>query len=1004
MYLSIFFSPPILGYYSSTQAEEINSFFSRKVSRDDLLVFVKLCDNCKDHGGVNNEENRIFISVNSPSCAGKTQMSVSLDSLSVFPLSGGRNDKAPLFMVFRISVDLFQKGKTSQTINVNLFADFFKKFSQLDYDTLHAAYVEKNPNLTPEKLSESISSIVSGSHISETFSSKKSHLLSLMLFWIQSRRNGKESESFQAALKKSTLKFKGFVSPLTLVEFKNQTNKLNPENKTIVAALDEFNITKFAANTGKPVMLRNILREARFAVITMGTNSKASNLIDTVSKGGGSGTEAAPWVHVVTNVFSNTPIIEEASDLTLYKHETWYEAVNNWISKSPCFRPGILRLFLLAFRELVRTTSFEVAFRMALEAVGDEMRRRKAMGESPFWLIGQVAALLPRYRALENGVPVKGGDYNKSISVVVPADDDEGGKRKNNQNTEKLDVKKDENSDEKKTYDILLSEHYAYLQTYSAHESAYFFTLQRVNTSLYVSPWNKEESRDGKLNFSYSGAKLSSFPKIEFSEDELFAKAASVVQVKKSVAQVKKSTIPVGEVESQETDLRFKGFSVYPSFQSDELSLMCLFSVEPFKILRVTLNDDFVDVADRIIGHEELQSRFVSLTSRAAVTIFHQKLYGRIAQDQNDKQKSKRPVYFLESVAMIATVIATRRSLSGTQFLDYLPRLVGELSMRKTDLELDQACISQLGDIGSFIFPYIPVVGGMSSIEFMNLPGVNCGYISFVRDSQGVDGIGHANCLSERQAPGYSKETAVYFTGEQKLHSKRILFTTIKDSCQKAKDCRKAFKSVKGRPTRVHFHFIIVAQIDKRINWEDDRHKIFDNQPVEQHSKPCFSEKSIKETLITERRIQPSRSAKKKSDVSGSDDKNISPSPAVIVCDKVEKGKLSVVFYGDEPNQKHQDDAPLFCLVIIPVENLFPHDGKVGYERHEDVILDHCECSLVDCSDNRCGFVKRSAKCTSGCHENCKNQDNPMSESTPKSAPKARFMDEAVSSSKMRKV
>lgn len=345
----------ILGYYWPYSAKEINRNFSKVVNKKELEVFVKLCDHCKQ----DERPNRIFIHVAAPSYSGKTQMSISLDSYSEYPLIGPKNPEAPFLLLLRCSVATLIENycgdvTCQEYVNCCVFDDFIRVTIREDYKKLEDAFVAEYPE-QDKNLASSISRIVSGSHIASTFSASKSNLLSLFLFWIQSRINGSDQKSFKGALKEKYLYLRGFVPPLTVEEFKKQVQELNPLNKAIVVVLDDFKMSKFEKETGWPLMLRNFLRVMGFSVITMGPNSRSPTLTEDIPAGADEG--SAPLVHIVTNVFS-TAVIIETSVLTdtgrieylplliPYKDKEWFKVIQSWILKSPCLRPGILELFL----------------------------------------------------------------------------------------------------------------------------------------------------------------------------------------------------------------------------------------------------------------------------------------------------------------------------------------------------------------------------------------------------------------------------------------------------------------------------------------------------------------------------------------------------------------------------------------------------------------------------------------------------------------------------------
>ena len=211
------------------------------------------------------------------------------------------------------------------------------------------------------------------------------------------------------------------------------------------------------------------------------------------------------------------------------------------------------------------------------------------------------------------------------------------------------------------------------------------------------------------------------------------------------------------------------------------------------------------------------------------------------------------------------------------RFDQFIVHLVAELSMSG---RIDRASAvwtnkTALEKIGHYPMPYIPCIGSEFSEALYGLPGANIGTIHSVPDQTSVDGQGYSYHIYPQTA-NYTASKAVFITMETKDYEASVYHQVVEESCQKSLDRRRYFPSEEGNEgckIQMHFHFMIVSKL---------------------------AQFSISAELIGIKNA------------------------AVLFCTGVEKGKLIISCYHLPANFQS-------VMVIIPVENLFPDEGKLLY-------------------------------------------------------------------------
>ncbi len=745
--------------YLQNTITALKRFVDTEVSREQMSIVVEIIYGCHSH----HSENKAFVAICAPSYIGKTQMSISLDDYSEYPQFKLEGRKDAVFkVVLRIvasSVVANWMKVGEQEINHTPFDVALYEAIETDFNTFHKSW--KSENFAQE---------LSCSQMSYYYQAcdSPSYLLGFLAAWIQARIdrrdhvNVNQTGPHSVPLSYNAMRCSEYFTP-----------SVSPE-KPIAIVLDEFQLYGSSdPRTLKSVFLRNFLRIFGFCVTAMGTNSKLSNMKSPPALGGGSGLqEKSPWAHVLTNLFTPNLSKGEIKDYFRSLSENpWFIPFIDWISSDCCFRAGVLGLFMREFKNSDKE-AFPERLLGALNTSYDILYDRKKTRKTLNWLIGQVAVIFSKFRA------------NPS-------------------------------HDAKNEGDRLLSDHYAYIKTYSDNERIHFFTLERkAIATIKVVPWS---IHDDLATVSYTNEYCDP---ISFPEYLKYAKTTCAVAIRNK-------------------DNIFYTSSCYPKFNLDELTYLLLTSANPFTISHSDLIGDN--------GHlelEDLKSIFITdpkdiqsseytlhLTSRAAVTIYFRDWRGIDSATCNSSQAAPRPGELLELVSLTSIVIASHAGgLSGAKFMDFLASFIGELSFVRRDISFTESSFKIIQPLDRYIIPYIPLIGGTCSKLFNCLPGVNIGVIRHTRDLYKVDGLGFTSALIHSGCPDVA-ENDVFYTLECKCFDEKADYGDLGPSFDKAISARRLVMQseewVKGRSPIVHFHFFVASRMAevKSESWQNFREK-----------------------------------------------------------------------------------------------------------------------------------------------------------------------------------
>jgi hypothetical protein len=304
------------------------------------------------------ESNNTFICISAPSCTGKTQLAFVIDCFSRFQFAVHSSAHFALYQFPSF------KPRFHSVLHIICCDSKQSIYSSLSYSLPVLSLLKDN---LKELLGDNRSkNVISGTHLGKIVDSFKFKCLGFLRTIFLQREKGdpwteKNTEDLFPSL--SLNEFKIFIDEISI----GQNNDALP----IVVCLDEFGSVHQSEELRSDevdhlFLLRNLLRESGCVVFTMGTNSRATNLINVDGLGGDSGKSVElSWVYLLTELPRFPYGILTQSYPNALKLLNLHYALKRWLFRSCNFAnmnstdpiltssiSGILDIFLHEFNEI----------------------------------------------------------------------------------------------------------------------------------------------------------------------------------------------------------------------------------------------------------------------------------------------------------------------------------------------------------------------------------------------------------------------------------------------------------------------------------------------------------------------------------------------------------------------------------------------------------------------------------------------------------------------------
>lgn len=762
-----------LGVINYGDPRGIITYLTTVTSKKDTENFIKIIYLVKDTPS----ELRQFIAVYAPSHSGKTQLACALDKYTEYPLI--RYDSTievnhvekSLFVCLRIScAEAFSSmSLSSQTVNRNIFGITLYKVVSKDCE-----FILRNKTQLLFKSDHDKKSYFSVSCLSWIFNDHHpSYTVGFFVEWIKRRISGEETEALMSS---GSLSF--MVRPRTINEALKELTVGN--DKPIVVILDEYSLYRETGDKNEQfLLLRNIMRACRFVVILMGTNANALNMTDQMAMGSpSSGFEQMLWAQVIVNIFSSEEVLCIPTQIGSIETRQ-VDPIQNWIQLGQgCLRPGFLKAFIRKLESIDNNSSYVQKLDASFKHLHIALTQRKASfyKMTIHWILGQVRALLSQL----DQVYIDGMMLSKTVE------------------------------------ETLINSHYAYLNCHSQLDKIPFFTLLRrgIEKKLELTPvgWSNNPQNSDDICLELEAPLESSLKRLEIKG------YLTGFKVKAPCKSTMKS------------ESKYKAGCGFPVFLNDEMGYIGFFHTDdPFPLMKSLNEIENEEGDDGLFGDlKEKLSHEVKLTTRAAFTVVFRYLIGTTSPDIYSDDIAPKSGSFVEIVVHAALVIASHKfGLGGSKFTDFLPKFIGELSLKNAEnLKLDPASIVLLGSAASVQVPLFPLTNGTCSQALSSIPEVNTGTIMRCPNSDEIDGFGFSDCLKNQDC---TQPGAIFLSEIKSLGGGMTLLRLIVEKAVKMQEnllkynCKQIFPPEKSILARIpplrqpghHIHFFILESMSE---------------------------------------------------------------------------------------------------------------------------------------------------------------------------------------------